>query len=293
MASPEKDVSPFLPAKPPEQNNLLPEEFKFKPLTLPAVPEQRPVSREAIPATREQTRPAVEPLPRELQRAVPQVAPIFNANEGIIKPVTPGIQKSGYENQFPPGYGPQPGVKGVTEYEVPYGSKILPTPANAEYTNLPVATPGSPGYKENPYANIPQGRSGVFPDKLNWIVDRTLSMGAIGYAGQSHIGNLNALLPEGALRPSIASMRAVPRAEWMAAGKAPLGKAMLGAWAGNTLLDLTVLSDRGTSWKTMAVDIATPILTNTVLKKFGMAKTIAISLGAHTLEKVLLEEKKP
>lgn len=125
-----------------------------------------------------------------------------------------------------------------------------------------------------------------------WWADRGLSLGATGLAATKYIPNLSTFVAEGSTIPSLSAVKSIPKGEWSTAIRTDLGKAMGGAWLGDTVLDATLLKDRETSWKTLAVDIATPFLANRFLPGLGLGKTIALSLGAHAAEKMFLEDKK-
>ena len=75
--------------------------------------------------------------------------------------------------------------------------------------------------------------------------------------------------------------------------KAPLTKALIGGWLGNELMDHTILANKETSWKTIAVDIGAPFLAASVFGKTGgLIKPLATVMGAHFLEKQFLEGDK-
>jgi hypothetical protein len=103
-----------------------------------------------------------------------------------------------------------------------------------------------------------------------------------------HIPNF---LPEGTA-PSLSAIRGIPKEGWQNAVSSDLGKKIGGAWIGNTLLDATVLGGYDTSWKTIAVDVATPFLVQRFLPGWGLGKTLVATMGVHAAEKVLFEGKK-
>lgn len=75
--------------------------------------------------------------------------------------------------------------------------------------------------------------------------------------------------------------------------KTDLGKVLAGSFVANTAVDMLFFGDKTTSWKTWAVDIATPLAATALLGKFASPlKVIGITVGAHSLEKMLLEGKK-
>lgn len=189
------------------------------------------------------------------------------------------------------------------------GQQVPPwTPQNTgDGTVPPVMQPGQtgvqPGMDQTQPAAQPAASSdaqtstssdkgGGGPLSFSWLADRGLSLGATGIAASRSIDNLAQFLPEGKTIPTLESLKSIPKEEWLKAGRTDLGKAMGGAWIGDTLLDATILGGKDTSWKTMAVDIATPFLVSRMVPGIGVGKTILASLGAHTVEKLLFEGDK-
>lgn len=155
-----------------------------------------------------------------------------------------------------------------------------------------------------------------------WYADRAAMLGSSVYAAHRGIEGAEKFLPTSgtALRGLASEVRAgYSSGSWSGAGnafkshiggtgstigtsgkeflqasaKTDLGKVLGGSFLATTALDLTLLSGRETSWKTMVVDVATPLASSVLLGKFATPlKVIGITAGAHTLEKLLFEEKK-
>jgi hypothetical protein len=170
----------------------------------------------------------------------------------------------------------QPSVVPVQQGD---GSQVAPQPA-AGQDSAPrsVASSGDSN-----------GGSGHDP---MWWLDRGTSLASTGLTASLIAPNLKAFIPEGANIPTLESLRSIPKGEWGNAVRTDLGKAMGGAWLADTVLDSTFLKDRETSWKTMAVDIATPFIASRLLPGMGLLKTIGITMGAHAAEKLFFEDKK-
>lgn len=215
-------------------------------------------------------------------------------------PITQPVPQWGAENPYSgggiaPGALPQPGDGSVV---------IDPNAGIDPATGLPIqgqggqpANPEAPALPGDPAAGNSAGNDGKSAGSdsgldAGWLGERALSLGATGVAAHAFIPNLQTFLAEGKSVPTLSSLRSIPKNEWMAAAKTDVGKSMTGAWLGNTLLDATLLSDRETSWKTLAVDVATPLVIGRFFPGAGVAKTIGASMVVHAAEKVLFEDKK-
>jgi hypothetical protein len=155
-----------------------------------------------------------------------------------------------------------------------------------------------------------------------WYLDRAAMLGSSVYAAHRGIPGAEKFLPTSgnALRGLALEVQAGYQAgKWSGAGnalkggfggtastigtagkeflqssaKADLGKVLGGSFIATTALDLTLLSGRTTSWKTLAVDVAMPLASAALFGKWASPlKIIGITAGAHTLEKLLFEDKK-
>lgn len=191
---------------------------------------------------------------------------------------------------------------GALDATAPDGTQWVPQNTGGEVSNVPMNNGGMPiDQSGNQVAPMPENTSSATSDSGSqssggidamWWADRGLSLGATGLAATKFIPNLSTFVAEGSTIPSLSAVKSIPKGEWSTALRTDLGKAMGGAWLGDTVLDATLLKDRETSWKTLAVDVATPFLANRLLPGLGLGKTIAVSLGAHVAEKLFLEDKK-
>jgi hypothetical protein len=200
--------------------------------------------------------------------------PMPGYSDGVVVPPTVGTDQ---------GYVPQQGTdQGYVPIAPPQQQtdQVQPAPQTSGDNVAPTVAASSDGSNS-------QGGIGAM-----WLLDRGVSLGATGVAAAKFIPNLQTLMPEGASIPTLGSIRAIPKDEWLNAARTDLGKAMGGAWVGDTLLDATLLKGRDTSWKTLLVDVATPLAISRILPGFGLGKTIAATMGAHAVEKLMFEDKK-
>jgi hypothetical protein len=130
------------------------------------------------------------------------------------------------------------------------------------------------------------------PYNIPFLADRTIAAVASAAAAQRDIPMLAERMAAGAKYPSVGSLYSVRGDEWMKAGSTQVGKIIGGALIADTALDLTLFSDRTTSWRTWAVDGAAPFFAKTLLARFGFAGGLVASVGAHAAEKWFLEEKR-
>jgi hypothetical protein len=130
------------------------------------------------------------------------------------------------------------------------------------------------------------------PTSAMWLMERGLAGGASIYATALHAPELSSRLPAGKTWPTPASLGTIERSEWKAALPSEVGKVVGWSWAADTVLDLTLLSNKSTSWKTIAVDVALPLAAKTLIRGLGPVGAIAVSVAGHAAEKYFLEDNR-
>lgn len=168
----------------------------------------------------------------------------------------------------------------------------------------PVAKPGVERGLSSPcgqgYTPFQTGSTDSSGRKIDlWYLDRIATLGASAYAAHRGIAGdkpfLTALDKMGTVEASKGSPPKgflLQSLQGSGNAKMDLVKVLGGSLMYTTLADMTLFRDRTTSWKTVAVDVATPLATNAILGRTKMVATLASSLGAHAIEKSLFEDKK-
>lgn len=139
---------------------------------------------------------------------------------------------------------------------------------------------------------------------LMWYLDRAAATGASVYAAHRGIAGAETFLPTAyealqgvktkGLGQTASAIGASGKEFLQTSAKTDLGKVLGANLAATTLLDMTLFSNKTTSWKTMVVDIGTPLIANSILggTKGKVLKTVAWTVGLHSAEKLLLEQNK-
>ncbi|HEY9790052.1 MAG TPA: hypothetical protein V6D22_06630 [Candidatus Obscuribacterales bacterium] len=123
-----------------------------------------------------------------------------------------------------------------------------------------------------------------------WLIERGIAAGASLYSTALYAPELSSKLPPGATFPTPHSMGNISRAQWKAALPSQVGKVVGWSWVADTALDLTLLNNKSTSWKTIAVDVALPLAAQTLIRGLGPMGAIAASVAGHAAEKYFFEK---
>lgn len=190
---------------------------------------------------------------------------------------------------FPPGY--VPGVTDLPPNAVPQGGWNGNALARPAVPPAPYQTPNAQQFSPLPVAGDAPPPPPDVPDSYttlthNWFVDRATSAASSAYLAARY----TKFAGDG--WPGITKVFPGMKLEdWKAVGREELGKAIGYSWIIDTAIDgFTPLGNRTTSAATFIADIGTPLLVKSMLGKWGFVGSIAIGVGAHVLEKMLLEK---
>ncbi|MFN8658264.1 MAG: hypothetical protein U0105_18155 [Candidatus Obscuribacterales bacterium] len=196
---------------------------------------------------------------------------------------------------------------GTTTSGIP--TQTVPTDQGGQPQQTQVATGGERGQNSTgftPYRsgqNDLSGNGGSGGSDLMWYLDRTAALGSSVYAAHKGIAGAEKFLPtayealQGLKTKGLgetASVLGTSGKEFLqTSAKTDLGKVLGANFVATTLLDSTLFSNKTTSWKTLVVDIGTPLIANSILGPEGkMLKTLAWTVGLHSAEKMLFEQNK-